>query len=60
MEVTKLGFFESDRFYLRKDSHKKIFTHFKSFYVHRVQYVGLNKKISKQYVDPSSYLQQKP
>jgi hypothetical protein len=37
IDLTKLGFFaENGIFYLRKGDHKKLFTYFKSFYIHRV------------------------
>ena len=52
--------FEDGTFYLRKGSHRRLFAHFKSLYVHRVQYVGLYQKKLKDYVDPASYLQSKP
>lgn len=42
IDVSKLGFYEGEDgiFHLRKGDHKKLFTHFKNFYVHRVQYIG--------------------
>ena len=40
VEVTSLGTFENGRFFLKKGDHSKLFTHFKCFYVHRVQFVG--------------------
>lgn len=43
-EISRLGFYRDDRFYLKQGGHSKVFTHFKNFYVHRVQHVGLNKQ----------------
>ena len=39
-----VGIFSEDRglFMIRRGDHKKIFYHFKPFYVHRVQFIGLN------------------
>lgn len=56
IDVSKLGLFENDVFYLKRGDHKKVFTYFKAFFVHRVQYVGTQKKMSKNYVDPASIL----
>ena len=39
-EFTKLGFYHENDFYLRRGVHSILFTHFKNFYVHRVQFVG--------------------
>lgn len=46
-DSAKLGFFEEDRFYLRKNGHSAVFAHFKNFYVHRIQYMGQIKKLTK-------------
>jgi hypothetical protein len=43
-DIARYGFYEEDTFYIRKGYGKKIFTHFKNFYVHRMHYVGLEKK----------------
>ena len=48
---------------IRKGDHKKIFYHFKPFYVHRVQFIGLNKDYKKSVFDsyePGSEIKQKP
>ena len=45
MDLTKLGFFDEEgKFFLKKGDHKKLFTYFKNFYIHRVQHVGAAKK----------------
>jgi hypothetical protein len=59
-DMTQLALFEDGTFYLKKGSHRRLFAHFKSLYVHRVQYVGLYQKKNKDYVDSASYLQAKP
>jgi hypothetical protein len=44
IDVGSLGYFdEKNVFSLKKGDHSKIFTHFKPFYVHRVQFVGLDE-----------------
>jgi hypothetical protein len=46
-DLSKLGFFDEEgRFFLRKGDHGKLFTYFKNFYIHRVGYVGGQKKAS--------------
>jgi hypothetical protein len=40
IDITKLGFFLNGKFMLNKGDHKKLFTYFKDFYVHRVQFIG--------------------
>lgn len=39
-EFSKLAFFHEDKFYLKRGTHNAIFTHFKNFYIHRMQFVG--------------------
>lgn len=39
-EFSKLGFFSEERFFLKRGLHNALFTHFKNFYVHRMQFVG--------------------
>jgi len=43
-DISRVGFFEGETFYLRRGDHKKLFAHFKNFYIHRVQFVGLHQK----------------
>ena len=61
-DVSKWGFFEEDTFYIRRGDGKKIFTHFKNFYVHRMHYVGLEKikKAPTHPAGPEAHLQTKP
>ena len=63
VDVSKLGFFEGPKFLLKKGDHKKLFTHFKSFYVHRVQFVGLDhdhRQSMFDTYDPASEIMAKP
>ena len=39
-DSAKLGFFEEDNFYLKRNGHSSFFAHFKNFYVHRIGYMG--------------------
>jgi len=39
------------KFFLRCGDHSKLFTHFKPFYVHRVQFTGLNDEYRKSLFD---------
>lgn len=49
--MEKLGMFnDHDRFFLHKGDHTKIFTHFKNFYVHKIQHAGSIKKMSRDFV----------
>jgi hypothetical protein len=53
----------SKDFMLNKGDHKRIFTHFKDFYVHRVQYVGLDESYRKSLFDsyqPNSEVKDRP
>lgn len=59
-DVSKYGFFEEDTFYIRKGTGKKIFTHFKNFYVHRMHFVGLQKKQPSHQAGPDAFCQPKP
>lgn len=48
---------------LHKGDHKRLFTHFKGFYVHRMQYVGLNPEYKVSLFDtydPMVDIKQKP
>lgn len=50
-------------FLIRKGDHNKIFCHFKPFYVHRVQFIGLNHDYKKSLFDsyePGSEIKEKP
>ena len=40
-----------NKFFLRCGDHGKLFTHFKAFYVHRVQFTGLNDEYRKSLFD---------
>lgn len=58
-----IGLFKGSKFYLRKGDHKKVFTHFKAFYVHRVQFVGLDQEYRQSLFDsydPQSEIKKKP
>lgn len=45
IDLSKIGFFnDQGNFYLRRGDHSKIFTYFKNFYIHRMQFVGSQKK----------------
>lgn len=48
------------RFNLKKGAHSRIFTHFKNFYIHRVQHVGKIKKFSKDFVQMDARDSHKP
>lgn len=51
------------KFYLNKGDHKKLFTYFKSFYVHRVQFIGKGQEYMASKFDsyePLRHVQQKP
>ncbi len=39
-DSAKLGFFEGNEFYLKRNGHAAFFGHFKNFYVHRIGYMG--------------------
>lgn len=39
-EFAKLAYFQEGRFFLKRGLHQALFTHFKNFYVHRMQFVG--------------------
>lgn len=59
--MEKLGFFDDNLvFYLGKGGHQKVFTYFKNFYIHRVQFIGLHKKFSKGFVDTEARDSHKP
>jgi hypothetical protein len=63
LDVSNLGFFEGNRFFLHKGDHKKLFTYFKVFYVHRVQFIGLDEHHRRSLFDsyhPNSELKSKP
>lgn len=48
---------------LRKGDHKKLFTHFKVFYVHRVRFVGLDEEHRRSLFnsyEPNSEVKEKP
>lgn len=51
LTMDKLGCFNQEgKFFLKSGSHRKIFTHFKNLYIHRVQHQGTMKKYSKNFV----------
>jgi hypothetical protein len=60
IKVEKLGFFDDDTFYLRQGDHLRVYIYFKTLYINRVQFVGLQKRFSKDYVDPSKKFFDKP
>lgn len=69
VDVSSLGTFtpevdgEGGIFMLKKGDHSKIFTHFKTFYVHRVQFIGLDESQKDSLFDsydPLSDIQPKP
>jgi len=59
--ISDLGFYDKHdkKFYIRSGAHGKFFTHFKNFYIHRVQHVGLKKK-QKSSADTESRDTHKP
>ena len=59
--IDKLSTFDDDmNMFVKKGSHGKLFTHFKCFYVHRVQGQGQMKKPSRGFVDPDTRDSHKP
>ena len=64
LDPQHLGLFDgSQSFLLKKGDHKKIFAHFKTLYVHRVRFVGLDESHRGSLFDtydPNSGIQDKP
>lgn len=64
MDVRKIGAFSPVGFFsLNKGDHKRIFGHFKDFYVHRVQYIGLDVAYRQSAFDtyePNKEIKEKP
>lgn len=62
--MNKVAFFSPDgKIQLKKGDHKRIFTHFKDFYVNRVQYIGLDTEYKQSAFDsyePNKDVKAKP
>ena len=48
--VSNFGFYDDDmKFFIRKGEHSRIFSHFKSLYINRMQHLGHVKKYSRNF-----------
>lgn len=50
--MQNLGLYDANQvFMLKKGDHKKIFAHFKTLYVHRMRFIGLDEKYRQSLFD---------